>query len=218
MSTQQHTIAVILESLHVLNVDTSGARNLTRDATLNNVSAQGYAVRSRIDAAFTNLAGWINAISRTARMPFEGNLAVRVIGGFTSFVAAYSNLMAVLVEKHDVLTARNSPLDPGGAIIGELIGVFQFAVVVSPPSPHRRYDSPRPVLTRPSTLLAQVYAGWLRPVIPTHAVELTAQLKVTSEAYEHAAARYPYPDSARELKASELLGGKLNLPEAPANE
>ncbi|KAI0819846.1 hypothetical protein BC628DRAFT_1423481 [Trametes gibbosa] len=188
MTTQQHAAAVVLESIHVLTVDTTGARNLTRDATLANVSAQGFAVRYSINGAFVTLAAWINAISQLDSTPFDDTVALRVFSGFSRFVTVYSDLMNALIEKHDVLTSQNSPLAPDGAIIGSLIAEFQFIV--------------------------SVYLGWIVFFAPTRAAELAAQGSLASDAFELAATHYPRPGA----KAPELPKGKLNLPETPARK
>ena len=88
MSAQnEHAAVVVLESAHVATVNTAGARSLTNDATLENVSGQGnvgtwlplavdvahvspQAVRYSINGTFTSLAGWINAIAQVCcRLP-----------------------------------------------------------------------------------------------------------------------------------------------------
>ncbi|KAH9856173.1 hypothetical protein C2E23DRAFT_882285 [Lenzites betulinus] len=185
MSVQQHAAVVVIDSIRVLFVTTSGARSLTRDATLANVSAQGYAVQYSINGAFISLAAWVNAISQLDRTPFDDNVAAKIITEYTAFVTAYIDLMIALIEKHDVLTSENSPLAPDGAIIGQQIAAFQFALAL--------------------------YQGWLANFIPTHLAELTRQGKLAFDAFQLAAARYPNPDGsgARAFEAA----ANLHLPQ-----
>ncbi|KAH9856135.1 hypothetical protein C2E23DRAFT_503902 [Lenzites betulinus] len=192
MSVQQHAAIVILESIHVLTVNTAGIRSITRDATLGNVSSQGHAVQYSMTGAFDTLAGWVNAIFELDSTPFDDNVAHKVVVEFTAFVQAYSGLMLALIEKHGVLTSARSPLGPDGAIIGEEIAYLQFGIAV--------------------------FGSWLTGYVPTRVVELAAQEKLAMEAFEKAAAKYPKPNGgegvktgARPIKAA----GTLRFPEPP---
>ncbi|KAI0816021.1 hypothetical protein BC628DRAFT_1153340 [Trametes gibbosa] len=193
MSRQQHAAIVVLESIRVLTVDTAGARSLTRDANPANVSGQGHAIQYSIAGAVITLTAWINAVSEVGHAPFEDNVALKVIADLTACVHAYTDLMAALVEKHDVLTAPSSPLAPDGVIIGGAINAFQFVLAI--------------------------YLLWLRGLVPTRRAELNAQAKLTQEAFRLAAERYPpQPDDLAGAKAFEAVCGKRLLPEPPTGK
>ncbi|KAL1758190.1 hypothetical protein FB107DRAFT_272230 [Schizophyllum commune] len=187
MSAQnEHAAVVVLESAHVATVNTAGARSLTNDATLENVSGQGNAVRYSINGTFTSLAGWINAIAQLKQAPFADNVALKVIATLASFVEAYSGLMLALTDKYDVLTSKTSPVD--GKIIGQEIAVFQFAVAV--------------------------YFDWLARFVPTQLAKLTELGNQAYAAYEKAAAKYPSEGKGSvSLKNTSNLGISLDIPQ-----
>ncbi|KAH9856178.1 hypothetical protein C2E23DRAFT_882289 [Lenzites betulinus] len=185
MSAQQHAAIVVIDSIRVLFVTTSGARGLTRDATLANVRGQALAVQYSIHGSIVTLAAWINAFSQLDTTPFAENVATKVVADFTNFITAYTDLMIALVEKHGVLTSQGSPLAPDGLIIGQHIAAFQSVVAL--------------------------YQMWLASFIPTHVAELNAQGKLALDAYQLAAARYPNP-SGEGVRAFEAAAN-LHLPQ-----
>ncbi|KAH9856124.1 hypothetical protein C2E23DRAFT_503643 [Lenzites betulinus] len=132
MSSQQHAAAVILESIRVFRVDLTGARNITRDATLANVRNQGLAVQYTLQGTFTNVAGWTNAFAGLELAPFDDSIAMRVATDFTGAITVFTDLMIALIEKHAVLTSPESPLAPDGAIIGREISTLNIGLQVCP--------------------------------------------------------------------------------------
>ncbi|KAI0816016.1 hypothetical protein BC628DRAFT_1424330 [Trametes gibbosa] len=194
MSNPQHAAVVILESVLSLALHSADVRNHTRDATLENVSSQGLAVKNGLSSAVLSLSGWVNAISQLDKTPFDDNVAARVVDGYAAAVTVYSDLMKALAEKHDILVSPTSPLAPDGAVIGQEIAAYQFVLAV--------------------------YQQWLAGFVPTRLDELEAQGKLAFAAYELAAARYPAPQSSgasvQSFKA--VVSDKLELPKAPATQ
>ncbi|KAH9856125.1 hypothetical protein C2E23DRAFT_882251 [Lenzites betulinus] len=214
MSSQQHAIAVVLESIRVFRVDLTGARNITRDATLANVSRQGLAVQYTLQGTFNNVAGWTQAFSGLELAPFDENIATRVAADFTSAITVYTDLMIAFIEKHGVLTSPDSPLAPEGAIIGREIATLHIGVELARVLTNLSY--------LPLPLLEQALLSWFRVFAQARLDEIVAQGRLAQDAFELAAARYPRPTARGPEQANVVqVGGevKVALPsEAPARK
>ncbi|KAH9856120.1 hypothetical protein C2E23DRAFT_882247 [Lenzites betulinus] len=215
MSTQHHSLAVTLESIHVLTVDTTGARNITRDATPANLSGQGDGIQSALAGTFINAAGWTNVLSEV-RLLFTRHICAselvlmqmhapdaalsnalrgvrRVVADFTIFVTLYADLMAALAEQRDLLISPGSPFAPDGAVVGQLITVLHFAI--------------------------WALHTWLRSFSPTRVAEIRAQWERAAAAFELAASQYPRPGKSRAELVKTVCGNlKITVLEAPTQD